>query len=63
MMKMTPVSFIKIPAKGSVELKKGGFHLMIMGLKRSLQVGEKIKVNFYFSDEIKITKSITVKKK
>ena len=63
MMKMTSVPFIKIPAGGNVELKKGGFHLMIMGLKRNLKVGEKIKVKFYFSNGIEIIQSIKVERK
>ena len=31
---------IAIPAKGSVELKPGGYHIMFMGLKQQVMEGE-----------------------
>lgn len=41
---------IVIPADGSVELKPGGEHLMIMGLTKPINAGETIDVNLYLSD-------------
>jgi copper(I)-binding protein len=48
MMKMAPVENIEIPAKGQAELKPGGFHVMLIGLKRELKAGEKIKLKLQF---------------
>ena len=39
---------LTIPAGGSVELKPGGLHLMITGLKRRLMEGEKVKATLAF---------------
>jgi copper(I)-binding protein len=48
MMKMDPVDGIDIPGKGQAELKPGGFHVMLIGLKRELKAGEKIKLKLQF---------------
>lgn len=39
---------IKIPAGGSAELKPGSYHLMLMGVKRSLSVGDSFAVQLKF---------------
>lgn len=39
---------IAIPAKGSVQLKPGGYHIMFMGLKRQLRQGERVPVTLRF---------------
>lgn len=41
-MKMRQVQFFEIPAGGAFELKPGGAHLMLVGLKRSLRQGEHV---------------------
>jgi len=41
-MKMREVKAIDVPAGGSVELKPGGAHLMLMDLRRTLKQGEKV---------------------
>jgi len=49
MMKMTPVENIEVPAKGGqAELKPGGLHVMLIGLKRELRAGETIKLKLQF---------------
>ena len=40
MMKMHRVETIDIPAGGSAELKPGGYHLMVIGLKKALKEGD-----------------------
>lgn len=45
-MLMRPVSALDLPPGKLVELKSGGYHMMLMDLKRELNAGEKIKVNF-----------------
>jgi copper(I)-binding protein len=47
-MKMRPVEFIEIPAKGSAELKPGGFHVMLIGLKKELKPGETFNLTLMF---------------
>lgn len=39
---------IAVPAKGSVELKPGGYHIMFMGLRRQLRQGERFPVTLHF---------------
>lgn len=43
-MKMRPISALDLPPATAVELKPGGYHMMLMDIKRPLKVGEKIKV-------------------
>jgi hypothetical protein len=47
-MKMRPVKSIPVPAGGKVELKPGGYHLMLLGLKRDLKPGETVPVTLKF---------------
>jgi hypothetical protein len=48
MMKMAPVENIEIPAQGQAELKPGGLHVMLIGLKRELKPDEKIRLKLHF---------------
>ncbi len=48
MMKMAPVDGIALPAQGQAELKPGGLHVMLIGLKRELKAGEKLKLKLHF---------------
>ena len=43
-MRMRPIRMLDLPSGGTVALKPGGHHIMLMDLKRPLAVGEKIKV-------------------
>lgn len=47
-MKMRQVQSIDVPAKGSVELQPGGFHLMFIDLKGQLKAGDQIPVKLKF---------------
>jgi periplasmic copper chaperone A len=47
-MKMAPVENIEVPAKGQAKLEPGGLHVMLIGLKRELKAGEKIKLKLQF---------------
>ena len=47
-MTMSPVARIEVPAKGQVELKPGGYHIMFIGLKSPLKAGTKIILNLTF---------------
>ncbi len=49
-MKMKHVDSLPIPPHSEVKLKPGGLHIMIMGLKRPIKEGEKIKINLFFKN-------------
>ena len=60
-MKMRPLSDgLTVPAGGSVELKPGGYHLMMMGLKQPLKQGEMLDValEFEHAGTVRVTFSI-----
>jgi copper(I)-binding protein len=44
-MKMRPVTVLELPAGRVVEMKPGGYHVMLMELKRPLAVGEKVRID------------------
>jgi copper(I)-binding protein len=48
MMGMQKMDRLEIPAGGSVELKPGSYHLMLIGLTRELKAGEKIDITLKF---------------
>lgn len=48
MMGMHPIDGIEIPAGGSVTLEPGGKHLMVMGLKDDLAVGDTLEMDLVF---------------
>ena len=49
MMEMRPLAQgLKVPANGSVELKPGGYHVMVMGLKQDLKTGANVKLKLTF---------------
>ncbi len=49
MMEMRPLALgLKVPANGSVELKPGSYHVMIMELKQDLSVGTSVKIRLTF---------------
>lgn len=49
-MRMTPIEKIDIPANGSVELKPGGLHVMLIGLRQDLKEGEVVKITLTFQN-------------
>jgi copper(I)-binding protein len=55
-MKMRPVKTIPVPAGGKTEMKPGGYHIMLMGLKHDLKPGEKVTVTLKFEhgDETRV---------
>ena len=61
MMKMRKVETIDIAAGGTVELKPGGYHLMVIGLKKELKEGDMISITLQFSHDIRKTITIPVK--
>lgn len=47
-MRMRPLEALDIPAKGTVELKPGGTHVMLMGLKQPLSAGATLALDLKF---------------
>ena len=48
MLGMQPVKRLEIPAGGTVELKPGSYHLMLIGLKQDLEIGATIEITLTF---------------
>jgi len=59
-MKMRPLKAVNIPARGMVVFKPGGDHLMLMGLKAPLRMGESFPLILVFEKAGEITVSIPV---
>jgi copper(I)-binding protein len=49
-MSMTPVNVLDLPAGQTVELKPGGYHVMLMDLKQALPEGKEIELTLNFQD-------------
>jgi copper(I)-binding protein len=49
-MKMRPVQALDLPAGRTVELKPGGYHLMLTDLKEALKPGTKVPLTLVFRD-------------
>lgn len=43
---MAPLEDVVVPAKGKLEFKPGGKHIMLLGVKRTLKEGEKVPLVF-----------------
>lgn len=61
MMKMMKIEKLVVPAKSSLELKNGGDHVMLMGLKKELKAGDEINLELSFSDGDKKKIKVPVK--
>jgi copper(I)-binding protein len=61
-MKMSPVEKIDIPANGAAELKPGGFHVMLIGLRHDLKEGEVVKLTLTFQNSGPIQVEAPVRK-
>ena len=60
-MKMMKIEKLVVPAKSSLELKSGGDHVMLMGLKKELKAGDEINLELSFSDGDKKSIKVPVK--
>lgn len=47
-MVMRPLARFDVPAGGKLEMKPGGHHVMLLGLKRDLKPGQRVKVTLTF---------------
>ncbi|NLC08514.1 MAG: copper chaperone PCu(A)C [Gammaproteobacteria bacterium] len=61
LMKMVEVEFIDVPANGTLELKPGSFHIMLIGLKQSLNEGEHFPIRLDFEQAGSVELEVQVK--
>jgi copper(I)-binding protein len=61
MMTMMPTKEIAVPAKGSVELKPGGFHVMLFTLKKPLKPGDQVNIVLKLSGGASVPVTATVR--
>lgn len=60
-MKMEEVSRIEVPARGEVELRPGGFHVMLLELERSLIAGDSLTLFLHFEEHEPLTLRVPVR--
>ena len=60
MMTMDAVQNLEVPAKGAIELKPGGYHIMIMNVSHPLKVGEAVDLVFTFEHAGKVNTTAKV---
>jgi periplasmic copper chaperone A len=60
MMEMIQQESIPLPANGEVELKPGGYHVMLVDLKQDLKAGDEIFVILHFKSHEDMTLTIPV---
>lgn len=60
-MKMEQQDAVLIPSKKMLELKPGSYHIMLIGLKQDLNVGDTITVTLHFNGYEDVTLAIPVK--
>jgi copper(I)-binding protein len=58
---MIPVPQLAVPAHGKVEFAPGGYHVMLVGLTRDLNVGDTIQLTLQFEKSGAITVDVPVK--
>jgi periplasmic copper chaperone A len=61
-MKMREIKSLDIPANDKAELKPGGLHIMLIGLKDGLKEGEKFPLKLKFEKAGEVTVEITAEK-
>ena len=61
LMKMVEVEAIEVPANGTLELKPGSYHVMLIGLKQPLKEGEHFPIRLDFEQAGSIDLEVVVK--
>lgn len=60
-LQMRPVESIEVPANGEVQLKPGGFHVMLIGLKKDLTPGDPVMITLTFAQAGQVTVNADVR--
>lgn len=63
MMQMSPVKSIDVPAGGTAELRPGGLHLMLFGVRKPLVAGDSIAVTLTLDDGTRLPFAAEVRKR
>ncbi|MDR7521599.1 MAG: copper chaperone PCu(A)C [Armatimonadota bacterium] len=61
MSRMHKVPAIVVPARGRAQLRPGGLHIMLLGLKRDLKEGERLAVTLHFERAGAVAISVPVR--
>jgi len=61
MMKMNAVDRLPLPAGKTVDLKPGGYHVMLMGLRAPLRAGDTVPLTLTFEDKAGKKSAVEVK--
>ncbi|TAG02188.1 MAG: copper chaperone PCu(A)C [Betaproteobacteria bacterium] len=61
-MRMREIKSLDIPANGKAELKPGGFHIMLIGLKDGLKDGHKFPLKLKFEKAGEVTVTVVAEK-
>jgi copper(I)-binding protein len=59
-MRMGPVASVVVPAGGKAAFEPGGYHLMLVGLKKPLNLGDQISATLRFADGEKVAARLSV---
>lgn len=59
--KMRPVARIEVPPGKTIEMKPGGYHIMLIDLKRDLKAGEIVQLTLVFQNAGKLAVNAQVK--
>jgi periplasmic copper chaperone A len=59
-MKMRALQKLDVPAGRSVELKPGGYHLMLIDIKEPMKVGAKVPMQLIFEDKDKKRETVDI---
>ena len=62
-MKMRPVEQITVPGQGEAKLQPGGDHIMLMGLKRGLELNQSHDLVLIFRDAGRVSVQFTVEER
>ncbi|MGQ9849319.1 MAG: copper chaperone PCu(A)C [Aggregatilineaceae bacterium] len=60
-MQMRPVEAIEVPARGSVELKPGSYHIMLLDVQRDLNPGDTVTLTLSFASGASLQVDATVR--
>ncbi|MDC8784731.1 copper chaperone PCu(A)C [Roseateles koreensis] len=60
-MKMRAVPALDLPAGKTIELKPGSYHVMLMGLKAPVNVGDSVPLTLVFEGKDKIRETVDIK--
>ncbi len=60
-MSMNPVAGVDIPPNGSVEFKRGGLHIMFMGITEPPAVGDTVSLTLTFQNAGDVTLDLPVR--